>query len=185
MSADDIDPPRVWITDFDADAVRRLHESIEIAEDVLPVFIMSGGGGLYEMFAMIDIIRAARLPVATIAVGRVSSAATDLLAAGTKGHRWIAPSATVMVHDSGCSVNYRKSHEFQAYAEQNKRERDLSFDLFAKHTGKTRKFWDRWLAKRMNVDSYISPSEAVSLGIADHIGMPRISVDAPRKVKIA
>lgn len=190
MTADANDPVRAWVREFDGADVRRLAEAIEhvvaSGQAILPLYIHSTGGSIYPLFAMIDLIHACPVPVATIALGTVQSAAVDLLSAGTRGHRYVGASTTVMVHDSADGWSSRKNNEVQALARQAQRERDLSFVLFAKHTGKTKKWWDQWLAKHRHADVFLTAAEAVSLGIADHVGVPSIRVnDGARKVSVA
>jgi ATP-dependent Clp protease protease subunit len=185
--SDDI--ARVWVRDFDDGEVRKLAEAIENVRDtsqsVLPVYIHSVGGSLYKLYAMLDLFASCQAPIATIALGSVQSAAVDLLAAGSKGHRYIGPSTTVMVHDSSDGWSPRKNTEVQAQAKQAQIERDRSFASFAKNTGKSKVFWDRFLAKRQNVDTYLTAKQAVELGIADHVSVPALKVDVVRTVRVA
>lgn len=175
---EEVRPVRMWIRDFSTAEVRRLQRVIELVEsekqDVLPLFISSMGGNLWNMMAMFDLIASCSKPVATIALGCAMSAGCDLLAAGTKGYRYIGLQTIVMVHDSVDEV-WGKNADVQAMAREAQRARDLSFDLFARHTGKTKAFWDDFLAKRLNVDVYLPAQKAVRLGIADHVGVPSIA----------
>lgn len=169
-------PVRVWIHDFTLSEVRRLARAIELVglekQGALPVFILSEGGSLHELFAMLDLFAACPVPVATIALGTAQSAALDLLAAGTRGHRFVAPSASIMLHDSSDGWSSRKIPDVESYAKQARAERDRSFRIFERHTGKKRGFWDRYLKARQNADVFLTAEQCVELGIADHVGVP-------------
>jgi ATP-dependent Clp protease protease subunit len=174
-------PIKVWVNEFDDETVKRVLSAIDdctsAGQSVLPLYINSSGGALYAAFAMIDAVMSADIAVATIAVGNAQSAAVDLLSAGTPGHRYVGPNAVIMVHDSGdCQPTFKKNNDYQAYARQAQRERDISFEVFAKNTKKTKKFWDDWLDARKGVDVFLTAKEAVELGIADHIGIPQLNV---------
>lgn len=184
MSAEDI--ARAWVRTFSDDEVRELADAVEAAHDadqaVLPVYISSTGGSIYNLMAMIDLVRACRMPVATIAIGTAQSSAADLLAAGTKGHRYVSPSISVMVHDVASSMTRQKVASLESEIAQLRIERDRTFDLFAKHTGRTRRFWERWLAKHHGRDGWLTASEAVAMGIADHVKVPVLGLKGTRKV---
>jgi ATP-dependent protease ClpP protease subunit len=63
-------------------------------------FVSSHGGSAVEMFSLYDIMRQIRetMPIHTIGIGKVMSAGTLLLAAGTKGERKIGKFCRVMIH---------------------------------------------------------------------------------------
>jgi ATP-dependent Clp protease protease subunit len=172
---------KVWVNEFDDATVKRvvaaIDEVTETGQQVLPVFISSLGGPLYPLFAIMDVFKTCPVPIITVAIGTAQSAAVDLLSCGTKGHRYVGELTTIMVHDAGDAFpTYKKNTELQAYAVQSQRERDLSFDVFAKNTGKDRRFWNEWLDKRKGIDVFLSAQEAVDLGIADHVGVPQFNV---------
>ncbi len=157
--------------------IAAIDEVIESGQLILPVYISSIGGELHPLFAIMDVLKTCPVPVATIAVGTAQSAAVDILSSGTRGYRYVGENTTIMVHDSGEAFpTYKKNYEVQSYARQAQYERDLSFDVFAKNTGKTRAFWNDWLDKRRNVDCFITAREAVELGIADHVGVPVFNI---------
>ena len=52
----------------------------------LQVLINSGGGDLNSAFAVIDIMRGSPIPIRTVGVGTVASAAFAIFIAGEKGH---------------------------------------------------------------------------------------------------
>lgn len=180
---------KIWVNEFDNATLKRVLSAIdEVADNnqqILPVYINSLGGEVHPLFAMIDALSHCPVPVCTIGLGTVQSAGVDLLAAGTVGYRYIGELTTLMVHDaSDCFQNPKKNNDLQSYCRQSQKERDLSFEVFAKNTGKTREFWNEWLDARKNVDVFITAHEAVELGIADHIGIPVISLTSDFEIHI-
>jgi ATP-dependent protease ClpP protease subunit len=63
----------------------------------IELWLNNGGGELFEMWGVIDIIATAANPVDTVVYGNVSSAACLLLASGT-GTRYAMPRASFMWH---------------------------------------------------------------------------------------
>ena len=71
-------------------------------DETAPITIMisSYGGSVAELFSIYDVIRAARQTciVRTICYGKAYSAASLILASGSKGYRYMYPSAKTMIH---------------------------------------------------------------------------------------
>ena len=61
------------------------------------VYINSMGGSTYSALGSFDVMRSLKCPVSTVGMGLVAGTATVLLAAGTKGERYIMPNARVMI----------------------------------------------------------------------------------------
>jgi ATP-dependent Clp protease protease subunit len=71
------------------------------AEDVgkdIYLYINSPGGDMTGLFAIFDTMQFVRSEVATFCIGQACSAAAVLLAAGTKGKRYVLPNARVLIH---------------------------------------------------------------------------------------
>lgn len=71
------------------------------AEDVgkdIYLYINSPGGDMTGLFAIYDTMQFVRSEVATFCIGQACSAAAVLLAAGTKGKRFVLPNARVLIH---------------------------------------------------------------------------------------
>lgn len=61
------------------------------------VYINSMGGSTYSALGIFDVMRSLKCPVSTVGMGLVAGTATVLLAAGTKGERYVMPNARVMI----------------------------------------------------------------------------------------
>ena len=62
----------------------------------LTLYINSSGGNLYDAFALIDIMRASKLPIDTVGIGAVMSAAFLIFVCRRK--RFISPNTSIMCH---------------------------------------------------------------------------------------
>jgi ATP-dependent Clp protease protease subunit len=180
----------VWVYEFDDDTVRRLHRRIERcleeAQGVLPLYIMSEGGSVAHLLAMQDLIRSAEesdIKVATICLGQALSAGADLLASGTKGMRWAAPGAKIMVHESISSIPTDKLRENSAALTSDLNDDDKCFARLDDNCGKTKGYFRKELDKRKNVNWFMNAREAKRHGIIDQIGVPRFETDTTIAVK--
>lgn len=167
-------PLKLWINHFFAHDVQRLQRAIDRCvdkgQDALPVYIHSPGGSIISMLAMVDLIKASPIPVATVAVGGAMSAGAELLAAGRKGLRFVAPNATVMVHQGLYATPPMKSSDAESYNEFQAGLEQRCFDLLDSHCGKRKGYWKKLIASRGNTDIFLTAEECVEHGLADHVG---------------
>ena len=130
--------------------------------------ISTGGGSAYEMFAIYDMMRQinAYCPIRTIGMGKVMSAGVVLLAAGTKGERYIGQNCRVMLHSvpAGYAGNL---HNLEAEMDEIRWCQQQYVNALAKESKMTKTQIKRLLAKKVNV--YLDAKEAIEMGIADKI----------------
>lgn len=72
--------------------------------DDIHLFIHTSGGDAAALTSIAAVMNLIQAPVSTIGVGKVYSAGAFLLAAGTKGKRFMFPNAEVMIH--GIQASY-------------------------------------------------------------------------------
>lgn len=142
-------------------------ENIEKKQDkVLTLYINSTGGDLYQAFALIDVMKNTAIPIRTIGIGSIMSAAFLIFASGTKGSRYIASNTGIMCHQFSEGAD-SKYHDLKAQI----READLCNDRMLKilmaATGKNASVVKKTLLNPTDV--YLTAHEAVNIGIADHI----------------
>ena len=142
-------------------------EGEERPEDV-HLLISTGGGAVYDMFGIIDIMNIVkrRRDIATLGTGKVFSAGVPLLASGTKGKRFVTRNARIMMHrcsagNMGTTADMKASHDemrlmedqmVQVIAENSKLSVGEIHNMFSKNT-----------------DEYFSAQEAIEMGLADEI----------------
>lgn len=178
-------PVIIRVNKFDEAAAKEFATQIAIAHNtgqkVIPVIVDSYGGQVYSLMSMIASIKNSELPVATIVEGKAMSCGVILASCGTKGHRYITEDATLMVHDVS-SVAFGKNSEIQADAAEVKRLNDKIYEILSSNSNKSVSWFEKKLNKKGRADWFIDSNEAIKLGLADHIGMPKLKIDV--KVKI-
>lgn len=173
------DEKYIFVTEFDDSAFEKFYKlfsALEADPDVriIPIMVHSFGGDVHALLAMLDLIDGASKPVATIGIGKAMSCGAFLLAAGTKGYRYAAPNADIMLHEVS-SGGWGKNTELQNNTKSTKRLNDLVFkDLAERSTVKDKKFFTKKLRALGNVDWYLSAMEYKKLGLIDHIGVPTL-----------
>lgn len=152
--------------------------------DRLNVYINSGGGSCTDGFAIIDFFESSSVPISTRAVGAISSMATLIFVAGTKGHRIMSKNAEVMIHQFGNSgMDHTKYHELLAIRKVEDRLHDVFIQHFKRHTKMTEKqIRDVILGPS---DAYLTPEECLKYGICDYIADPyEMSMDVIKKTAV-
>ena len=142
------------------------YENLQPGDYPLTLYINSDGGSLQDAFALIDVMRKSNKPVHTIGLGSVCSSAFLIFAAGTKGQRYISPTASVMCHQYTDSST-GKYHDIKATAKEheliNNRMVNLLKDCTELNTTTIKK---KLLPPS---DAYFTAQELIELGVADHI----------------
>lgn len=181
-------PVRVTIGEFDDRAVQRVSSALDkcvaVEQQFLPIQIMSPGGDVYAMFAIIDLIQHGPVPCATIAVGMAMSAGSVLLASGHKGLRFVGPNATVMVHEmmGGVPISPIADLKGEVGLATNLNSRMLAH--LDKMSGKRAGYWRARLRKMESRDLNMTAQEAVAAGLADHVGLPIVRLEQQQAVTL-
>jgi ATP-dependent Clp protease protease subunit len=132
--------------------------------------ISTYGGSVDEMFSLYDTIKFLPCPVHTIALGKVMSAGVLLLASGVKGKRLIGRSARIMIHPVSGGL-YGNVFEALNEVKEHQRLQELMADALQRETKMTREDVDKFM--KAGHDCYITPEEAIRLGIVDgYVGEP-------------
>jgi ATP-dependent Clp protease protease subunit len=131
------------------------------------IFINSVGGDCQEGWALVDLMEIVRFPVKTIAMGTACSMGAIILAAGTKGKRFILPNTEIMTHVHSGGV-YGEYHELEAGMKGQDREYGRHLRFWMKRSKyKTAKKVEQHILR--SSDSYMTAEEAVTHGIADSV----------------
>ena len=140
-------------------------ELIEVYEP-FDFFVSSHGGSAVEMFSLYDVMRQIRqtMPIHTFGLGKVMSAGTLLLAAGTKGERRIGKYCRVMIHGV-ISGQHGHLADIENEFDEAKMTQKMYIQALAEETNMTERYIRNLIKKKSNV--YLSAQEAVDLGIAD------------------
>ena len=142
-------------------------EESERADDI-KLYISTYGGSADEMFAIYDVINWCKkfCDIETIGIGKVMSAGTLLLAAGTKGKRSLGKHCRVMIH----AVNAGQAgdlHNLQNELEQTVSLQDSYIQALSEETKMTKRQIQTLINRKVNV--YLSAEEAIEKGLADEV----------------
>ncbi len=135
-------------------------------KDIL-LYINSPGGVVTSGLAIYDVIKYVKPDVQTICVGSCYSMGALLLAAGTKGKRFILPHGKVMLHQpSGGATG--QSSDIQIHAKEIIKTKKELLGILAEATGKSQE----QIQKDTERDLYMNAQEAVAYGVVDEIFNP-------------
>jgi ATP-dependent Clp protease protease subunit len=136
------------------------------------MYINSPGGVVTAGLAMYDTMQYIRPEVHTLCIGQAASAASLLLCAGQKGHRFALPNARVVVHQPSASF-YGQAGDIARHAQEVLKLKRRLNEIYAKHTGQSVEAVEKLLDR----DTYLTPEEAKQFGLIDDVmnGRPEIS----------
>lgn len=132
----------------------------------IEIHVCSYGGDPYAMLKLYDEIQTCPCQVKFYGAGAIMSAAVWIMVGCDE--RYLHKNATVMVHDG--SEGWEGRHtDGQILANEMRRLQDLLYDILAANTRMPKQFWQDMCQR----DLYLSPEEAVALGLADRVIEPK------------
>lgn len=138
------------------------------AEAPIHFYINSPGGSVYAGLGIYDIMQYISCPVHTYCVGMAASMGSLLLQAGQKGHRYSLPHSRIMIHQPLGGARGQAT-DIDIMAKEILDLKKQLNNIYVKHTGmdyeKIEKACDR--------DNYLSPGQAVEMGLIDQIIEPK------------
>jgi len=130
------------------------------------IYINSPGGMVTAGLAVYDTMQYIKAPISTLCMGMAMSFGAVLLAAGTKGRRYMLPHARVMIHQplirGGLSG---QATDIVIEAREMEKTKQRLTEIMSLHTGQPVKK----LLEDMERNKYMSAEESVKYGIVDHI----------------
>jgi len=131
-------------------------------------YLSTYGGNADDMFALYDLMRIVReeTEIHTVGLGKVMSAGVLILAAGTKGHRYIGKNCRVMLH-AVMGGNQGSLHDMINEMGAIENLQEMYIDCLVSETKLTKSKLKKMLERKVNI--YLSAEEAVEYGIADVI----------------
>jgi len=106
----------------------------EDPEKDIHIYINSPGGMVSSGLAIYDTMEYVKPDIATYCIGQAASMACVLLAAGTKGKRFVLPHSRVMIHQP-IGGFYGQATDVEIHAREILKMKDLLNGILAKHTG--------------------------------------------------
>ena len=132
----------------------------------LQLVINSGGGDLNSAFAVIDTMKGSAIPIYTVGLGLVASAAFAIFIAGEKGKRVLTPNTSILSHQYSWGT-YGKEHELLATTREYELTTQRMINHYKKCTGLTEKKIREHLLPPQ--DDWLSATQAKKLGICDSV----------------
>jgi ATP-dependent Clp protease, protease subunit len=141
-----------------------LYLSREDPDREISMYINSPGGQIYAGLAIFDTMRMIPNKVSTVAVGVTASFGTVLLAAGTKGHRYALPHATIHLHQPLGGAQGQAS-DIEIQAKEILRLKSRLNEIMSENTGQPLDVIERDTER----DFYMSADQAVEYGLVDKV----------------
>lgn len=135
----------------------------------IKVYINSPGGEVYSGHAMYDTMRHVKNDIVTINVGLAASAAALVLAGGTKGKRYMLPSAFTMIHQLWITGGGGQATEVEILAKHMLKLRENYAEAIATATGQK---LDK-VKHDIDRDYWMDAPESLAYGIVDKIMDPK------------
>ena len=130
----------------------------------ISIYINSTGGAVTSGMAIYDTMQYIKPDISTVCIGQAASMGSLLLAAGTKGKRYVLPNSRIMVHQPSGGVQGQAS-DIQIHANEILALRENLNKIYVKHTGQDIKKIEEYLDR----DSFLGPEEAKTFGLIDKI----------------
>ena len=136
----------------------------EDPEKDIQFYINSPGGSVSDGLMIFDTMQHIKPDVQTICMGMAASMGAFLLAAGTKGKRFILPNAEVMIHQPSGGAQGQTT-DIQIAAQHIQRTKDRLNRILSEKTGQP--------IEKVTIDTdrdnWMSAEEATAYGIVDQI----------------
>jgi ATP-dependent Clp protease protease subunit len=138
-------------------------EALDADRDIF-IYINSPGGSYTAMTAIYDTMQYVKPAISTVCLGQAASAAAIILAAGTKGRRFMLPNSRVLIHQPYAEGRGQGS-DIEIQANELLRMRTSMEHVLAHHTGKDVK----QIQSDIERDKILTAEDAVAYGIVDQV----------------
>lgn len=160
ISTESVKPVVEWILQENFATKKRRKE--------LLLMLCSEGGDMSSAFALIDVMRSSRVPVKTVGLGQIASAALMIFLAGAPGRRVLTPNTSILSHQFNWGSD-GKAHELFATIKEFELTQQRMLALYQQCTGLSEEVIRQKLLPPHDV--WLDAQEALSLNICDHVAM--------------
>lgn len=130
----------------------------------IKLYINTPGGSVTAGLAIYDTMQYIQCPISTVCVGLAGSMGAVLLAAGSKGKRFVLPNSEILLHQVAGGVR-GQAIEIEITAKQIMKIKNKLNQILAQHTGQSLKK----IEKDTDRDFYLSAEDAKKYGIVDEV----------------
>lgn len=131
----------------------------------ITIYINSPGGNVFDGLAIYDTIRLLPCTVTTIGMGAVSSMASLILAAGTRGFRFVSESCQILLHQPSATLEHSKVTDLDLAVKQHMKTKKRLTKILSELTGKSQ----NEISALIEQDYYLDAEAAIRLGLVDHV----------------
>lgn len=132
----------------------------------LLLMICSDGGNISEAFALIDVMKASKIPIKTVGLGSIASCGLLIFLSGAAGRRVLTPNTSILSHQFSWGSS-GKAHELFATVKEFELTHRRMVEHYRACTG-----LDDDIIKEVLLppqDVYLSAEEALKYHICDHV----------------
>jgi ATP-dependent Clp protease, protease subunit len=133
------------------------------------LYINSPGGSVSAGLAIYDTMQFIKSDVSTTCTGIAASMGAFLLAAGSKGKRFVLPNSRVMIHQPSCGFSGQAS-DIEIHAKEVLYLKKRLNEMMAEHTGQSIEVIERDTDR----DNFMGAEEAVKYGLVDKVLKSRV-----------
>lgn len=137
-------------------------------EQEINLYINSPGGSVTAGLAIYDTMRYITSPVTTVCMGRAASMGAFLLSAGKPGMRFALPNSQIMIHQP-LGGYQGQATDIEIHAREILRIKERLNRLLAEHSGQSYET----IVSATERDKFLTPEEALKLGIIDRVLVSR------------
>ena len=182
------DPIIIHVGDVNEENTIKFRRQMSVAHNtgqkVIPIIIDSYGGQAYSLMTMISCIKNAKIPVATIVMGKAMSCGAILASFGSEGLRFMDPDSTIMIHDVS-SFAFGKVEEMKADASEADRLNKKIFTMMARNCGKPDDYFMKKIHDKGHADWFLDADEAIEHGIIDFKRIPEMKIKVSVDIDVA
>jgi len=128
------------------------------------LYINSPGGSVYDGLAIYDTMQYITNDVQTVGIGMQASMGAFLLSSGTKGKRFMLPTATAMIHQPSSGTRGKVTDQ-EIDLKESLRVKYLLEDIMVKNTGQKKER----IHEDMERDRWMTAEEAKKYGLVDDV----------------
>lgn len=145
-------------------------QMFSLTKEPIFLYINSPGGSLIDGYSIIDQMRLSKCPIYTIVRGEACSMAALIAAFGSKGCRFITENSSIMLHTIILQNISEPIDRHERTVDYIKRDWEAKLCELAK----TMRINLKRLKKMINKTKWLSPEEAIKIGLIDGILTPGI-----------
>jgi len=135
--------------------------------DHIQLIINSPGGSCPAGFALIDIMEWSRVPIYTTGIGMIASMGLLVFMTGLKGRRIITPRTSILSHRYS-AMTWGNHSQLLAGRKEQDLEHARIVDHYLRYSNiESQEELEKYLLR--DVDTWLTPEEAVKFGIADAV----------------